>query len=534
MKNKTFFKKIYLLLFILLFNCEKESDVENDTANNGIILSVQSFEEFPKLTELTQQVLKRGKDKINIASAKNTDNLYDFSIDSTSIVQAAFEGSFWYTMKIYRDDYSANFFENLVVVDKKEEAPSAYLYKYFPDKAYLEAVEFDINTPFTGHVKHIPIDYDLLGITSRTYCTTTTVSVCGNNGGASGSGCSTNADGGAHVYSVTTTKCYSFPDYYSSTANTIDEGMSGSGGGSNADGRIDEQPSTNDVLDADVITKPVRSLDTSSYNLLRANLGITDANQLRFLQENPWVADELFDFIKDNSYSSWAKDFVKESIEFLLENRLSQQTNRAQLVEHIAILTNTIEKYGTEPYKELAIYLKSVNSISSDFSDSELYNYYTQVWDYRLAMQWNRVGTVATPFLTDLALPVIEYALFQVGGTLAVKLLGKIPVKWVLRGTTLTPMIQNILKLGVQGKQSHVRIINTSSPLVTSRALFQALTKNAKSIKNLGNETLLADMGNGNTILFRTVSKSDFPATIELNFPLLLDGVRTVIKFPGL
>ena len=129
-------------------------------------------------------------------------------------------------------------------------------------------------------------------------------------------------------------------------------------------------------------------------------------------------------------------------------------------------------------------------------------------------------------------MPIVEIALFEVGGTLAIKLLSKIPISWVLRGSTLTPFIQNVVKLGVKGNQAHVRIVQTKNPVSTAKGLFRALTRDAVSRPIVqSNGTIVANMGNGNFITYRTVSSSGFPASINFNFQQLLGTNNFVIKF---
>ena len=81
----------------------------------------------------------------------------------------------------------------------------------------------------------------------------------------------------------------------------------------------------------------------------------------------------------------------------------------------------------------------------------------------------NMRNSITSVFVKDLAIPIISFSLFNAVEVLAVKLLQKIPVSWMLRGTRLTGMIQNVVKLGVTGNQAHVRII--SAPLTRARGL---------------------------------------------------------------
>jgi len=58
------------------------------------------------------------------------------------------------------------------------------------------------------------------------------------------------------------------------------------------------------------------------------------------------------------------------------------------------------------------------------------------------------------------------------------------------------------------------------------------LTKNKTgNIVEVAPNVFQANMGNGNFITYRTVSKTGFKATIDLNFPSLFNNVKQVLKF---
>jgi len=73
--------------------------------------------------------------------------------------------------------------------------------------------------------------------------------------------------------------------------------------------------------------------------------------------------------------------------------------------------------------------------------------------------------------------------------------------------------------LGERGAAgNHIRIVTTSTPIAKSKELFNTLTKHAISKITQTNGTIVANMGNGNKIIYRTSSSSGFPATIDLDF----------------
>ena len=134
---------------------------------------------------------------------------------------------------------------------------------------------------------------------------------------------------------------------------------------------------------------------------------------------------------------------------------------------------------------------------------------------------------IITPIVTDLVIPVITYAIFEASANTALKLLQKIPGV-IFQGSRLSATASQLAQLGEPGLQSHVRIITISNPVSRAESLFLSLTKNVTPVQ-VSPGVLQASMGNNNFIIFRTVSGSGFPATIDLNFAGVF-GTSTPIK----
>ena len=298
----------YLLILAVSFSGEREDPIINSSnsvieqESNGLKVTTKSFDDFSQLQSLTQQVLSNRKTNSAVSKDKDYSQLYDFVIDSTTIVEAKFEENYWYTMAVHRESELPGISENLVIVKKDGSDPKAYLYKYYPDIAYYQALEFDQNAPFSGLVKHIPINYgELFNETATVVCTTVTYSVCGNNGQPSGSECSTNSDGGAHVYEVSKTSCWAFDDYNDDTI--IDAGPSNGGGGFNQNGDTDETVHNgDDVLDADIITKPTFSFDDlTEAQLIAIELGFTPISiEAGWIDKNLEFVKYLIDYLEND------------------------------------------------------------------------------------------------------------------------------------------------------------------------------------------------------------------------------------------
>ncbi len=68
--------------------------------------------------------------------------------------------------------------------------------------------------------------------------------------------------------------------------------------------------------------------------------------------------------------------------------------------------------------------------------------------------------------------------------------------------------------------------------LFKKQNLFATLTKNKiRKIIEVVPNVFQVNMGNGNYVIYRTVSSSDFPAKINLNFPSIFGVTPKAIKF---
>ena len=91
-------------------------------------------------------------------------------------------------------------------------------------------------------------------------------------------------------------------------------------------------------------------------------------------------------------------------------------------------------------------------------------------------------------------------------------------------------MVRQVGLLGIRGDNNTIRIVTTSNPVQKAEGLFATLTKDAISTTPYPGGTIVANMGSGNLITYRTASSSGFPATIELKFLQIWSKAR-IIKF---
>jgi len=181
-KNKlSDFFKIGILFFgisLLLFNCEKE---EKQSLNQGNLWKMQDiskndlknkvdFDSF--LRELNQKKSLKSERK------EETDTLYNFTIDYTTIREIQLENITSYTFKIIRENASESYFENLVILSSQNQIQKAYLIKYTP-KEEIEYIEAHNTITFAGKVNLTNLDIANLNYSMKgNYCTEVTVPYC--------------------------------------------------------------------------------------------------------------------------------------------------------------------------------------------------------------------------------------------------------------------------------------------------------------------------------------------------------------------
>lgn len=211
MKQRANLLKSLLLIWSLsLLSCqtdEIQESTEKFSSESPIVR--RQFKEFGKLSGLLSEALP--KDLILAARNSNSNAVYQFEIDSTSVTQITNNGIEYYTMAVTRETMEEGTFENLVVFDVGNEK-KAVLIKYKPDDSYLSRRGVDPDAQFTGKYNMTEISRSafLSRGTSALKCFISTHLYCTNNNPPTlaGSGCYKNKDKGAHVKSVTSISCF--------------------------------------------------------------------------------------------------------------------------------------------------------------------------------------------------------------------------------------------------------------------------------------------------------------------------------------
>ena len=252
-----------------------------------------------------------------------------------------------------------------------------------------------------------------------------------------------------------------------------------------------------------------------------------------YLRRNSQLLKNIFDFLSKNNASPYefykATEFVKWEIEFEMLPKVPCGINH-DCVKSIKTMAAGLRRFHGEEGKLMADYFDSLVADFSTFSLADLQVFYDTTYYITTQFNANMRRAIIGGFIEGVT-PIIEIALLEVGGPVAIKLLQKIPLSWVLRGTRLNKMVGKIGLLGVQGTSNSIRIVTTNgTPYSKALELFKTLAKNSQSVTVASNGTRVASFTNGNKIVFRAQSSSGFPATLELTFSKIWTKTR-IVKF---
>ena len=392
MKNKTFLKLTLLVLFFV-FSCQQEDFVEElqqldyidaNSVNDGTVITRSNFDNFKGLDVLYQKTVtdqsKSGKGETTGKSG------YDFEIDRSRVTEMRIDGNAYYTMPLLGPENEDFSFYNVVVCEYEEKDPEAFLLGYFPDDNYINGLQTGETTRFTGERTLQILDYEKLLSAHGSTCSYVTIPMCnwGGSGHKRGSNCTE-----AYFYNDRQLVCVYSGDPTGGgpgpggghSGDSGFDGASGNGGGS----------TTSSNLPFDFATEPISHLDTSSYNLLKVTLGITDRDQLHYLWIKPLIADKLFEFIESNSYASPAKEFVRETIKGLIDGEIvsleegvtSTLSKKAQNVlaklfrttstpSKQSITSNFLISFSPDAYNEKYIVIKEKSKIKNPFTGYDM------------------------------------------------------------------------------------------------------------------------------------------------------------------
>ncbi len=209
------------------------------------------------------------------------------------------------------------------------------------------------------------------------------------------------------------------------------------------------------------LDKLLNSTSTADFAItnLIGELNITNNTQKNWLYEHKTAANNFIGFANSNRVSNKittkAKIFSNTTIQILSNQNLTSSQKYNQFViaynSFDPILPNTaqkkdyevkIKKYATSfkqwGNKEFGNYLESLLPLDSSFSDEDYKILYKTIRKKAGELAWDYVRAIVGQTFESFQ-PVIEMALWEVGGGLALKVLSKLPVRY------LTTPIKNVI-----------------------------------------------------------------------------------------
>ncbi|WP_067032135.1 hypothetical protein [Allomuricauda sp. CP2A] len=545
--KKQFFQRLAatsFLIFLFLFSCEKEEPLPLDTdqdasADEGpYTLNSVDMEGIPKITDFLSS--RAGKD-IFKATATGKD---DGAVINEEVIRVNDSlGHSNYSFHFTLPDSAENEFYNLVVGESEDGQPQEpTVFHYVCDPEYYEAFEQSGFDPiaFVGTISMYPFDqifrdgslskdtcaeHDQYG--DPIPCIRTNVTNGSSSSGAGGSMGGAQSSGGlpsptTSSYSISVTVYHVVPDgrtfTYGSGSRCEHPGecqiiyeVSTKANNKATDRGCDKCPSAPGGVAANMASRTKLLVDG-----LRTKL-VLSTNEINFLLNNRGLTEDIAAYLRQHTGST-AKEFASWVVDFsmLPDNPCGVGHD---CVESIIVIADGLRKFHGEDGLLMAQYLESLISDFDSFTKNDLQAFYDTakaiMEDYNNRM----FDSIAGGFVAGVT-PILEIALFEVGAPVAIKLLQKIPVSWVYRGTRLNEMVKKVGLLGKMGYNNTIREVATNTPVAKASELFKTLTKHAISKTNKTDGVILADMGGGNFITYRpiTASSSNIPATISLDF----------------
>lgn len=155
-------------------------------------------------------------------------------------------------------------------------------------------------------------------------------------------------------------------------------------------------------------------------------------------QDNSMFARSIIDILSNTSLTETEKTTKFSSAYDNFDPLLPQD---AQVSEYEAKIKKSIQYfrwYGNEQAEEFADYLESLLPLNDGFSKDDYYSLYKTIRSQTKSLVWDYVRSIVGVTIESFK-PVIEVALWEVGGGLALKMLSKLPVKY------LTTPIKNVI-----------------------------------------------------------------------------------------
>lgn len=515
-KIKKLTKTGILLLVISLFllSCnEKDEIIEVD---NSLTVKKISFNQIKEDKLILEKVSKYSSTKTAQRNSEN-DDLLNFVVltDSLKYVQ---QGNYHsYSFPIYRENYNENIQENLLVNLEPDGTYKDFLVRYYLTKEEFNQLDENPEILDNAQIEIIPLENSIMDNNLSSRCSISYTMVYTTTW---------NSDCSCQFVTVSMEDISFSNECYSNNNSGGGGSSGGSGGGSTP------------IIPDNTITSPINIDGTSAVpNFLINVLGNLSDKQISWVNNpnNFNQVSNLLNIVSENGTSDEVKILIPQIIDILKNNALSESEKLSQIINLLNSFDPEISSTQMTDYKaevlRMTAWLKVrgnrefgefIESLVPNFNTmtlGEVISIYEATRAQYLSLKGQYMMAIISPFL-DAVYPFIEFAVIEATLGAAIPILAKIPAVLVTRGAKLEAMVRKVGLLGVQGTSNSIRIVTAVSPYAKAESLFSMLTKNAISTTTQTNGAILANMGNGNYIIFRpiTASSSGFVATISLDF----------------
>ena len=324
--NYRLFKISFLIFCFFCWGCQKEElrPVQKEPEQR-ISFNERAFEEvnsIPAIKEMLKGEEKKGQ--VDLKTAENGRTLFEqeqnFTIDRSRIIEIINNGITSFTMAVQRDYDTPGYFENLMIDVDSEQEVNAYLIRYTPNE---EIQDFPAHQTFSfhGEISVVPIQF--VGSiaeyekkhqkASETICGSTPILICsyGSYDHIAGDECikqeSRTNDGRVTTAWIPNDCNDGGGVLYDGSSYPTNEGIHESGSDGSSTGT----------------TTPIINEDDDAATALTNILKLTEQSTIDWLAANLSEAQEMCDFLSEQSHSEAAKHFTSEAISSL-ENGLVQ------------------------------------------------------------------------------------------------------------------------------------------------------------------------------------------------------------------
>jgi hypothetical protein len=207
----------------------------------------------------------------------------------------------------------------------------------------------------------------------------------------------------------------------------------------------------------------LNNLNTDKFAIenLIGELNITDTDEKAWLYQNRDGTSNMIDFLKENNNSNQANLFLISTIN-ILSSTLNVDEKKNQFIvaydsfdpllsftSDRSLYESKIRQYAIEFERrgkpEFADYLLSILPLDNSYTEQDYISLYNIIREQKLNLFFDYFRAIVGQ-VYDSFEPLIEYALMEVGGTLALKLIQRLPTQFIT-----TPLKNIITSLSASG-----------------------------------------------------------------------------------